>query len=267
MSLSALPTALLIPPMNLVPLGLAGLVLARYRPLPGRAVTWAAMLGLLVLGMPFASQSLIESLQAGIPRGVPARPSPEAAAERPEEEALPGAVVVLSAESGGGGIGGILPVYGAGPLTLERLQAGATLSRRLGLPILVTGGSLEMGAPPIALQMARSLREDFGLAAAWVEPAAGDTWENAKFSAAILKGAGIRRVYLVSSAWHLRRALIAFRHFGLDAVPVADRFDPAPRLEFDSFVPRVSAWQKSYYALHEWIGCAYYALRRDLAGP
>jgi uncharacterized SAM-binding protein YcdF (DUF218 family) len=266
MSLSALTTALLIPPMNLVPLGLAGLVLARYRPRLGRAVTWAAMLGLFVLGMPFVSQSLIESLQADIPRIVPARAVPASAVEAPEEQ-LPGAIVVLSAESGGGGVGGILPVYGAGPLTLERMQAGAMLSRKLGLPILVTGGSLEIGAPPIAMQMARSLREDFGLAAAWVEPRADDTWENAKFGAEILKAAGIRRVYLVSSAWHLRRALIAFRHFGLDAVPVADRFDPAPRLEFDAFVPRVAAWQKSYYALHEWIGCAYYALRRDLGWP
>ena len=259
MSLSALPTALLIPPVNLVPLGLAGLVLARFHPRLGRAVTGLALLGLLAFAMPVVSRGLIDSLQAGIAREVPARPPGDAAAETPG--APVGAIVVLSADSGGGGIGGILPWHGIGPLTLERLQAGAMLSRRLGLPILVTGGAPERGAPSIALQMARSLREDFGLAAAWIEPWADDTWQNAQFSAAMLKGSGISRVYVVTSGWHMRRALIAFRHFGLEAVPVASRFDAPPVLEAEGFIPRMSSWQKSYYALHEWIGCVYYLLR------
>ncbi len=258
MSLSALPTALLIPPVNLVPLGLAGLVLARFYPRLGRAVVGLALLGLLVLAMPVVSRGLIDSLQAGIPREVPGRP-PGELAEAPGAPG-PGAIVVLSADSGGG-VGGILPWHGIGPLTLERLQAGAALSRRLGLPILVTGGAPEQGAPSIALQMARSLREDFGLAAAWIEPWAADTWQNAQFSAAMLKGSGISRVYVVTSGWHMRRALIAFRHFGLEAEPVAARFEAGPVLDADGFIPRVSAWQKSYYAVHEWIGCAYYLLR------
>jgi hypothetical protein len=29
-------------------------------------------------------------------------------------------------------------------------------------------------------------------------------------------------------------------------------------------IPRVSAWMESYYALHEWIGIAWYALRISL---
>jgi len=260
MSLSALPTALLIPPVNLVPLGLVGLLLARRHPRLGRAVIALSLLAQLVLAMPITSRALIDSLQAGIPRIVPARPHPETATEMPAEPP-PGAIVVLGAESGGGGIGGILPWHGVGPLTLERLQAGAILSRRLALPILVTGGPPEAGAPPLALQMSRSLREDFGITAAWVEPAADDTWQNAEFSAAMLKSSGIKTVYVVTSGWHMRRALMAFRHFDVDAVPVASRFEAPPRLVADGFVPRVSAWQRSYYAIHEWLGCLYYALR------
>jgi uncharacterized SAM-binding protein YcdF (DUF218 family) len=270
-SLNDVVTFLLLPPVNLVPLGLAGQVLARRYPRAGGAVTGGALLALLVLATPNVSQTLLDSLQRGVPRSVPSRPVPDDA-ELPAEAGRPagapaGAIVVLSAESSGSGVGGILPWYGIGPLTLERLVAGASLSRRLMLPILVTGGEPAPGAPTLAAQMARSLREDFGLAAAWVEPKSRDTWENAAFSAAILRPAGIRTVYLVTSAWHMRRALIAFRHFGIDAIPVAARFEAGSRWDADGFVPRVSAWLRSYYAFHEWVGCAWYALRVWADGP
>ena len=46
-----------------------------------------------------------------------------------------------------------------GFLTLDRLRAGAALHRRTGLPILVTGGSLQPDRPAIATVMADSLRD------------------------------------------------------------------------------------------------------------
>jgi hypothetical protein len=35
------------------------------------------------------------------------------------------------------------------------------------------------------------------------------------------------------------------------------------------FLPNASAWLIGYYALHEWIGCAWYSLRASLSrgGP
>lgn len=251
MSLSSLSTALLIPPINLVPIGLAGLVLARFRPRLGRALALGALLGLLGLAMPVTGQAMMYLLMEGIPATVP---------ERAGEQ--PAAIVVLSGDGASGAEGGLLRPYGVGPLTLQRLHAGAQLARRLRLPVLLTGGALNDRAPPIALDMARVLREDFGIADSWVETRSADTWENAEFSARILKERGVRRVFLVTSGWHLRRALIAFSHVGLDVVPVADRMEAAPELGLDAFVPRVSAWLTSYYAIHEWIGCAYYLLRR-----
>ena len=43
------------------------------------------------------------------------------------------------------------------------------------------------------------------------------------------------------------------------AAPVA--MDEPPRLAWHNLVPRVSSWQASFYAMHEWIGTAWYALR------
>ena len=172
-----------------------------------------------------------------------------------------GAIVILSADGSSGRPGGILPQPGMGMMTLERVHAGAILARSLNLPVLVTGGAQSPGETPIALIMALALQQDFAVAAAWIEPAAQDTWQNAEFSARLLRAGGVRRVYLVTNAWHMRRGLIAFRHFGIDAVPVASRFVPAMRWELEEFIPRLSAWVNSYYAVHEWIGCVWYELR------
>jgi uncharacterized SAM-binding protein YcdF (DUF218 family) len=148
-----------------------------------------------------------------------------------------------------------------GFLTLDRLRAGAALHRRTGLPILVTGGSLQPDRPAIATVMADSLRDDFQVPVAWVEDASIDTWENAAFSAEILKKQGIRSVYVVTQGWHMRRAMLAFRHTGLivTAVPTWTE-TPIDPIAGD-FPPRALAWEWSYYALHEWIGCAWYAIR------
>jgi len=248
-SLSSLPTALLIPPINLVPLGLAGLAVMPRWPRLGRATALAALLALLVLALPVTSTLLLRSLEAGIPRDLP-----------PNTRNI-GAIVVLSADPAFGDQGGLLPGSGIGAMTLDRMRGGATLQHQTGLGLLVSGGPLEPGAMPIAIQMAQSLAEDFATRASWIEPASTDTWENAEFSAAILKPAGITAVYVVTHAWHMRRALMAFRHAGLAATPPPLRFTRPPRYVADDFIPQVSSWVRSYYALHEWLGCLYYAIR------
>ncbi len=254
-SLGSLPAALLIPPLNLLPLGVAGLALsAMRRPAWRRVGRWAtgiAVAGLFLFSLPVSGDVLIRSLETGLPR------DPVAAAAALH----PGAIVILSADASDGAAGGIEPGSGIGAMTLDRMRAGAILARRTGLPLLVTGGSLEAGAAPIAQQMAASLHDDFGISARWVEPRAADTWENAQFSAQMLRADGIGAVYVVSDAWHLKRALIAFGKAHMPAIAAGVRFDRAPAFDMDDFVPRISALQSSYYAMHEWIGCAYYALR------
>jgi uncharacterized SAM-binding protein YcdF (DUF218 family) len=151
--------------------------------------------------------------------------------------------------------------YAVGLLTLARERAGARLARSSGLPILVAGGQIRSSSPTLAALMAASLAADFGVTPRWLEDRSQDTWQNAANAAAMLRSAGIGRAYVVTSAWHMRRALIAFRAAGLPVVAApADALAP-PHLEASTLIPRVSAWQEGYYALHEWIGCAWYALR------
>ena len=237
MTWGGLVTPLVVPPMNLAALALLA-VLARRRRLAGMA-----LLLLLLLGTPAVADALLASLETG-------------AVANPSEVARAQAIVVLGAEVERGA-DGILP----GPLTLQRLRGAAALARRTGLPLLVSGGIVGRDTPAVAVVMAASLRDDFGVPARWVEDRSADTWENARDSAAVLRGAGIVRVLLVTHAWHMPRALLAFRDSGLVALPAPL---PAAPWQPDSawdVVPAPGGWMRSYFALHEWVGRAWYFLR------
>ncbi len=81
-----------------------------------------------------------------------------------------------------------------------------------------------------------------------------NTWQNAQFSVPLLQAQRADRVWLVSSGFHLRRGMLYFAHFGIDATPV--RAD---------YVNAIGSWLPSSYnftvadlALHEYVGVARY---------
>jgi uncharacterized SAM-binding protein YcdF (DUF218 family) len=242
MLLRALLTFLVVPPVNLVGIGMLGLALTRWRwyRRAGVAIVAVSLSLLLILAIPAVAQALIVSLEQDLPLTPPAG-------------APPRAIVVLSAEldrvRGSDG-------FDVGQLTLQRLRAAATLARRVHLPVLVSGGTVRGDTPPMATVMAKSLTEDFGVPVRWQETRSRTTWENAADSAAILEPLGIHSVYVVTHAWHEKRAVLAFRHFGLTAT--------AAPVELDRFsttvLPEAGGWVRSSYALHEWFGYVWYWL-------
>ena len=243
MSLSALPTALLIPPFNLLPISIAGWFIVRWHRRAGFAILALGLGGLWLLATPIISEWLLFTLERNLPLAPPGTDPP-------------GAIVILSAEMRST-IGSVDAI--PGPLTLERERAGAALARRTNLPILVTGGDLGDGPVSLAAVMARSLASDFETPVRWIEPDSADTWANAANSTVILRAQHIHSIYLVTHAWHMRRALLAFARTGMTVTAAPVWLDPMPTGEWSDFIPRASAWVTSYYALHEWLGCADYA--------
>ena len=235
--------ALLLPPASLAFAALLALSLLRGR--LGRVLAVTGLLGLVLLSLPAVSMTLLASL--------------DPPAEASETLAAPEAVIVL-----GGDVFLVPDPPGAvlGSLSLERVRAGAELQRRSGLPVLVSGGVVDGLPLTIGELMAGSMTGDFGVPVRWTEAKSPTTWENAEYSARILASSGIHRAYVVTHAWHMRRSLLAFRHFGMAAVPVPVRRDPWPTFKLWEFLPRTSAWVNSFYAMHEWVGLAYYSIRR-----
>ena len=241
--LRAVLTVMLLPPVNLAVIALIALLFAG-RTRAGRIVAALSCAGLVLLSLPVVGLSLLASLDPG-PLPPPSVP--------------PAAIVIL-----GGDVQRVNEAQGltVGPWSLERMRAGAALHRSTGLPVLVSGGIVDRAGPAIGTLMASGLAADFATPVRWTEPTSLDTWENAEQSAALLAQDGVRSVLVVTHAWHMRRALLAFRRVGLEAVPAPVRRDRWPDMTPSEFVPRVSAWTQSYLGLHEWLGLAFYAVRR-----
>ena len=258
---AALQAALVEPPINLLLVIAAGLALmadTARRSVRRRVGLWVAtsgFVGLVALSLPVVAWALLVMLE----RGVGHVPGDDVGDEVGAPNA--GAIVILSADDLRATPGGIVGPPDIGPLTLQRLRAGALLHRRTGLPILVSGGVVREGTPPIARAMARVLAEEFATPARWVEDRSATTWENAAFSAPLLREDGITVAYVVTHAWHMRRSLLAFGRTGLVAVAAPTHFTGPARPDAGAFVPSAQAWSDSHHALHEWIGLVWYTLR------
>lgn len=243
MWLKAFLSFLLLPPVNLVFAILAGVALLRRAPRFGHWLTGISAVLLLLLGMPAVAGWLICGLEVGLPL-IPPTGKP------------PGAIVILGGDVAHMAKSGVT----VGPLSLERVRNGAELQRKTGLPILVTGGVLGGRPPAVAEAMRTSLEQDFRVPVRWVEKRSADTWQNARDSAEILRANGITSIYLVTQPWHERRALMAFAGTGITVTAAPGPLDRPPTPILADFIPRVSAWVGSYYAVHEWAGCLWYAM-------
>lgn len=238
---------LLLPPTNFLIIGILGLVRSRRREGAGRWMAIGSFLALTILSMPAVGGYLLYSLQDW-PPGMPAPASAMGA----------GTIVVLGAETA------VAPEYHAtdvGPLSLVRVRYAARLHALTGLPILASGGPARTR---LAEAMATALHEDFHVPEVWVEPASTTTWENARFSAEILRRKGIGKVLLVTHAWHMRRAMASFTAAGIEAVPAPTGEVSFGQLDALAFLPSYSGLRDSFFACHEYAGNAYYRLRARL---
>lgn len=201
----------------------------------------AALMVLIALSTALAGRLLLAGLV--LPASPPGAP--------------PGAIVILP-----GDLTGLLNPSEAEPglYTLDRLRTGAALQRRTALPILVTGGRTPDDQTPQASAMAQSLRDDFQVPVRWEETRSRGVWQSAAHSAALLREAGIDRVYLVVDGWDERLAGNAFRRAGI-AVTLAPVRRPDP-LSLDRYVllPGTPGWLDSALALRQWAGLACDAL-------
>jgi uncharacterized SAM-binding protein YcdF (DUF218 family) len=121
--------------------------------------------------------------------------------------------------------------------------------------VLVSGGDANHTGEPLSLTYRRALlRLGVPDADMVLESHSRTTWANARFARPKLQAIGAQRVWLVTSARHLRRAVFAFRHFGIDVTPV--RADYLRGLW--TLVPSAYNLYATDAALHEYAGMALY---------
>jgi uncharacterized SAM-binding protein YcdF (DUF218 family) len=142
----------------------------------------------------------------------------------------------------------------------DRLELGLrmVLEGRAGVLVLSAGGAegiLTEGARAKAIALRRGLREEQVV----VTSAVNNTADEAQRIAALMGERGWRRVALVTSAFHMRRALMQMAVAGVDLMPAPTDFHAVEggwRLQ--DLVPQGDALRWSEKALREWIGMGFY---------
>ena len=239
-------SAFLLPPLNLLLLALAGLLAARSRPRLGRTLLIAALALLWLCATPYCAEGALRLLESST-RAVDTQAQPA------------DAIVVL-----GGGSYFRAPEYGVdtvGEATLARLRYAAKLQRETAKPLLVTGGKPLGNNLSEAQQMRAVLEQEFRVPVRWTEDASDNTLENARYSYQLLQKANIKRIYLVTHAWHMPRSAMAFRAAGFDVVPAPTAFTTRYQTDLLSFIPRAESLRDSRIFMHEIIGLLWYRLR------
>lgn len=250
MSLRYLLKHLLLPPGGFLLLLLLALYWRVRRPRLALACALLGGGGLWAMSLPVSVQWSARLLEDAAPLAVADWPQ---LAQRAE------AIVLL----GGGRERGDPAWQGDQPslLALQRLRLAAHLQRASGLPILASGG-LHQGTPPSeAALFAAVLGDDHGVPVRWREEASRTTWENALLSAPLLREAGVRRIVLVTHAWHMPRARWCFERQGFEVVAAPlGALGVANGRPWGGWLPEGRAlWQNSLL-LHEALGALAYRL-------
>jgi uncharacterized SAM-binding protein YcdF (DUF218 family) len=186
-------------------------------------------------------------------RWYPPTPFPEGDAE---------AIVVLS-----GGLYDVdrsqpeaLPLYD----TFLRCQRAAWLYRNWKAVPVVASGGVGGGHPmPVIADIMRRTLVEAGVpdAMIWTEGQSTSTYENALFTARLLRDKRIRRVALVTEAYHLPRSVQCFHKQGIDVTPAGCNYR---YLRFNrrwtQLFPSARMILFNEDSLHEWVGLAWYRL-------
>lgn len=167
----------------------------------------------------------------------------------------------------------MVEIGGAG----DRVLYAAELYQQGKAPVILASGGyitwLDERASTPADEMAVLLQK-LGVpkSAIWRQPKSQNTYEDALYSAEMLKEKGIQRVLLVTSAMHMPRSVGLFEKQGIEVIPAPADFavtqDDWIELTQDDFpgflvniLPNVSNLSLTTNALREYIGILAYRMR------
>ncbi len=164
--------------------------------------------------------------------------------------------------------GGIYHDVGAGKgelssASLERLVTGYKLYSKLQTTIIYTGGIgvgyKELSEAEIASNWLRQMQmpeRDIIR-----EGQARTTYENGIYIKKWLANKKEKKVYLVTSAVHMKRSASVFEKLGISFIPVPAGHLYSHRLVWLDYLPGRGALNANMSAIHEWLGILWYKIK------
>jgi uncharacterized SAM-binding protein YcdF (DUF218 family) len=219
---------------------------------------WPGVLGLVVL-LGCALPATERAVWAGLESGYPYRPV----------EAVPttGAVVVLSGMLDGTPTSdGTLSQWGE---ATDRFFAGLDLFRAGKAPVMIfTQGRLPWSGRPLEGGMLARRAVSLGVPESQImlTGEVANTEDEALAVSDLMGLADIRNLTLVTSSFHMPRAVMIFERAGLSVVPYPTDFRTKADLDWTDWVPSARAFGATSLGVREYIGRAYYRVRYQLGG-
>ncbi|MCX7724194.1 MAG: YdcF family protein [Thermodesulfovibrio sp.] len=142
--------------------------------------------------------------------------------------------------------------------TANRLLTGYRVYKKTKLPIIVSGGVVDRKIPESTV-MANMLRE-LGVENNKIieENKSRDTAQNALYVYEICKEKAFKRLILITSAYHMKRAVKLFQKTGVEVLPYPADFKRSNYYNIYSFLPRFSHFAVSSKAIREYIALIVY---------
>jgi uncharacterized SAM-binding protein YcdF (DUF218 family) len=240
-------------PVFVLPLGLVVLLLlfALWRKKRWPVV---AAIGVLYLSsIPFTGDRLIGWLESGYPAVPVAQVEPA------------DAIVVLGGIFGPPVADGFIPNLSE---SAERLEAGIVLAKAGKAPWLVfTGGLIPWEGRNRTEgddSRGQAIRQGVPAEKIVITREVGNTADEARVVADLMKERHWRRIILVTTGWHMPRSAHVFKRAGVDCVifPVDFRRPRARRLTLLDFVPKADALVNTETTLRELYGNLFYRIFR-----
>lgn len=157
-------------------------------------------------------------------------------------------------------------IFGQGTLTSEstaRLVAAFRLYRMVHKPIIISGGPATPSGVSEA-EIGRRFLVKLGVRNnhIMIETRSRDTQENAAYTRELCVGKGIGKIVLVTSAYHMKRAMMLFAPLFRDVTPCPCDFRESRNLtEIRDFFPGAGSFYGSSTALRERLGILFYKIK------
>ncbi|NPA28246.1 MAG: YdcF family protein [Epsilonproteobacteria bacterium] len=175
-----------------------------------------------------------------------------------KDNITPKAVVVLG---GGTNEYDVIKSY---PHTFKRLIYGEIVAKKKNLPLVYSGGGLDKVKEATNVEAdLKMINKTFNIyLTTYFEKESLNTAQNAIFTARLFEDKRLKKdIYLVTSAYHMKRAVLEFKNAGFKVISKSVDFYFEEPKNFYDYIPSIRSFEASYRALHEYIGIAFFYLK------
>jgi uncharacterized SAM-binding protein YcdF (DUF218 family) len=148
-----------------------------------------------------------------------------------------------------------------GSSALQRLICAYRLYRIDRKPIIFSGGKVFERRPEAEIAKRLLLSLGVNEKDIFLEEKSKDTFENAKYVKALSEKHGIKRIVLITNAFHMKRSMLLFDKFFKEIIPCPTGYTTS-KTKYDllSYLPNASNLDSIAVALKEYMGIIFYKI-------